>query len=542
MSKAKLILFFVVDGKNLEAQACFLAASIRKHMPADTTVLAYHRQDYTLSKFIVSYLESCNVTLIPLPGTGTNDPNPWSRPWPVGNKMLAKAQPRDCDISVYLDTDMVMLRPVDFEAELGDGEVLACVADFLTGDLDHPDKWQKIYNYFGLDVPEERLALLAGRKLKLPPFYNGGLCVFREGKIGKTREHFGEAWLKDCLAIDHAEGFDDERVGLDQTLYPVTIARTGVKFTRGPQALNYNVKPHSTAPGKDIAIAHYHRMPVILGLRPNVGYTAFKNIRDVLGLEMVRKVARKYAKEFFWTRSNLLVPEMIDRELQDGSLTNLSDLATAYGSDKGPKKNRYTELYQMLFSPFREKEINFLEMGLLIGGPEQGFDQDRSTLDCPSIRMWLEFFKNAKIHGLDVSDFSWFDHDRFSFFRCDMDKRENISSTTSEMPGMDIVLDDASHASHHQQYAFLEIFPKLKSGGLYVIEDLRWQPPHMERKGFTKTGELFYGFQTKKTFTHSNQNLANELNSLASDISGCFVFQENYDTKGRHQVAVIHKR
>ena len=43
---------------------------------------------------------------------------------------------------------------------------------------------------------------------------------------------------------------------------------------------------------------------------------------------------------------------------------SLSDLATVYGSDKGPSKHRYTELYDMLFRPFRDADIRFLEMGL----------------------------------------------------------------------------------------------------------------------------------------------------------------------------------
>jgi len=50
------------------------------------------------------------------------------------------------------------------------------------------------------------------------------------------------------------------------------------------------------------------------------------------------------------------------------------------------------------------------------------------------------------------------------------------------MPELDIIIDDASHASHHQQKGFLELFPKLKSGGLYIIEDLRWQPKGMEKE------------------------------------------------------------
>lgn len=221
---------------------------------------------------------------------------------------------------------------------------------------------------------------------------------------------------------------------------------------------------------------------------------------------------------------------------------NLTDLADRFGSDKGSTKHRYTELYQMLFLPYRKRKFNFLEMGLLIGGPEHGIDKDRVTNDLPSIRMWLEYFPSAHIHGLDISDFSWFEHERFDFFRCDMDTRENIREATKDMPQMEVIIDDASHASHHQQNAFLELFPRLKSGGLYVIEDMRWQPPMMEKPGITLTRDLFYGFQTNRYFTHSDPAVEAEFNAQTIDISGCFVFHAGYNSKKRGQVAVIHKR
>ncbi|QIK42321.1 class I SAM-dependent methyltransferase [Pontivivens nitratireducens] len=221
---------------------------------------------------------------------------------------------------------------------------------------------------------------------------------------------------------------------------------------------------------------------------------------------------------------------------------NLTDLADKYGSDKGSGKHRYTELYHMLFSPFRNRKITFLEMGLLIGGPEHGKDADRQTTDLPSIRMWLDYFTKARIVGLDVSDFSWFEHDRFDFVRCDMDDRANINEAIGRIGAPDIVIDDASHASHHQQNAFLEIFPLLPSGGLYIIEDLRWQPPPYEKAGITKTAALFQSWLHQRTFEHSDPTVAEQFNALAPDISGCFVFQAGYKKARRDQVAVIHKR
>lgn len=221
---------------------------------------------------------------------------------------------------------------------------------------------------------------------------------------------------------------------------------------------------------------------------------------------------------------------------------NLSDLADRFGSDKGSTKHRYAEPYHMLFQPLRARAVTFLEMGLLIGGPEHGVSADRATADLPSIRMWLEFFPKAKIIGLDVSDFSWFKHKRFAFHRCDMDVHENIAAAAARMPEPDVIVDDASHASHHQQHGFLELFPKLASGGFYIIEDLRWQPEAYERPGITMTAALFRGYSERRQFRHADPAMEAEFAALAPMISGCFVFQVRYDKTRRDQMAVIHKR
>jgi len=40
--------------------------------------------------------------------------------------------------------------------------------------------------------------------------------------------------------------------------------------------------------------------------------------------------------------------------------------------------------------------------------------------------------------------------------------------------GLDLVIDDASHLLHHTRESFEILFPKLRPGGLYVIEDYVW--------------------------------------------------------------------
>lgn len=225
-----------------------------------------------------------------------------------------------------------------------------------------------------------------------------------------------------------------------------------------------------------------------------------------------------------------------------GMIENLTVLADRYGSDKGSTKHRYTELYHLLFHAMRGRAITFLEMGLLIGGPELGGDADRKTADLPSVRMWLEYFPKAKIFGLDVSDFSWFKDKRFRFFRCDMEQRENIAVACQKMPKFDVILDDASHASHHQQFGFLELFGQLKSNGIYIIEDLRWQPDAYERPKFTKTAALFQSYLHDGKFSHKSPEIAEAFNALIPQLSGVFIHQVRFCKERRDQVLVVHKK
>ena len=232
-------------------------------------------------------------------------------------------------------------------------------------------------------------------------------------------------------------------------------------------------------------------------------------------------------------------------------MKTLTQLADEYGSDKGiiahgphNEAHKYSLIYDLLFSNLRSKEVRLLEMGLLIGGPENGRPADRETNDLPSIRMWLEFFPKAKITGLDISDFSWFEDNRFKFVKCDMNERQNIRDVLSELDNeYDVIIDDASHASTHQQFGFLELFPLLKKGGLYIIEDLHWQPKFYERQHQwpTKTGELFWSYIRGGEFEHKDKEIQCEFNSLKNEIGFCYIFPEGLCDHEKDKILVVHK-
>lgn len=164
-------------------------------------------------------------------------------------------------------------------------------------------------------------------------------------------------------------------------------------------------------------------------------------------------------------------------------MKSLTDLANQYKSDKGSEvgaKHNYTPIYEFLFRPYAEKSLKFLEIGLLRGGPELGGSVDRETFAPPSIQMWLDFFQSADVVGFDISDFSKFESQRFKFVRGDSGDTDALQRLVDEHGPFDIVIDDASHASFHQLKAFEVIFPTQPSGGMYIIEDLHWQPKDIE--------------------------------------------------------------
>jgi hypothetical protein len=149
--------------------------------------------------------------------------------------------------------------------------------------------------------------------------------------------------------------------------------------------------------------------------------------------------------------------------MPDGTVRmNLHQLAKRFGSDKGGI-HKYTRHYQRHFSPWRDMEINVLEIG--IGG------YARAGKGGASLRMWKEFFPNAQIYGLDIQDKSFVDEPRIRTFQGDQTDPAVLSAIADEADPLSIIIDDGSHRPPHVLETFRLLFPRLADGGLYVIED-----------------------------------------------------------------------
>ena len=158
------------------------------------------------------------------------------------------------------------------------------------------------------------------------------------------------------------------------------------------------------------------------------------------------------------------------------SKKSLTQLANQYNSDKGDTylcAHQYTKVYEFLIENYIEKiqnPVRLLEIGLNRDG----------THSTPSLNMWRDYLGDeAMIFGLDIyDDFKKFDklHKNTRIIIADQSSAKDLKTVCNYSDYFDIVIDDGYHASQHQQISFENLWPMVKSGGMYIIEDLHWQP------------------------------------------------------------------
>lgn len=159
---------------------------------------------------------------------------------------------------------------------------------------------------------------------------------------------------------------------------------------------------------------------------------------------------------------------------------NLGDIFTKYGSDK--HINGYTQFYQPFFWNIRNKEMNFLEIGIgtmitgvhssMVGYAQEGYKPGGS------LRSWRDFLSNSQIYGLDVQPDTQFVEDRIKTNLCDTSNPE-ASKLFLDNVGVkfDVILDDGSHWYENQLKTLTNFFPSLKDDGYYIIEDVYINSP-----------------------------------------------------------------
>lgn len=171
-------------------------------------------------------------------------------------------------------------------------------------------------------------------------------------------------------------------------------------------------------------------------------------------------------------------------------ISNLDKLASIHKTDKN-RYHFYTQHYQKHFNSYKFKKINLLEIG--VGGYENPLSGGES------LRMWKSFFPFAKIFSLDIYDKSFLQEKRIKIFKGSQVDEVFLEKICDKAGAFDLIIDDGSHINDHVIKSFEFLFPRLKTGGIYIIEDTQtsyWEEYGGTSTDFNRAGTIYHYFKS----------------------------------------------
>ena len=131
-----------------------------------------------------------------------------------------------------------------------------------------------------------------------------------------------------------------------------------------------------------------------------------------------------------------------------------------YWTDKGAEPDHgnaghdYLVTYEMILPQYKQADI-ILEIGVGCGG---------------SMYLWRDYFERARIIGLETNSGSLLrGEDRIMTL---LGSGTDPAFTDTLHWVFDVIIDDGSHRLEDQRKSLQLLWPKLKKGGLYCIEDV----------------------------------------------------------------------
>ena len=142
---------------------------------------------------------------------------------------------------------------------------------------------------------------------------------------------------------------------------------------------------------------------------------------------------------------------------------DLNFLFTHFNSLK--QEHDYSDFYTKKLEFLKEKEIDVLEIGTAKGD---------------GLASFYYYFPKSNLIGLDNNPFRLrYKSNRIRNIFTDVSSRQILKNLTNHLnQKFDLIIEDSSHKLIDQILCFVENFKNLKSGGIYVVEDLNFPDIH----------------------------------------------------------------
>lgn len=198
----------------------------------------------------------------------------------------------------------------------------------------------------------------------------------------------------------------------------------------------------------------------------------------------------------------------------------LNLLAALCGTDKYGAHD-YTPVYHEVMSRHRGRPVRLLEIG--VGGYQGGPGGD-------SLQMWASYFPKGRVYGIDAYDKTGLSRGRIEVLQCSQTDQLRLTDIGKTNGPFDFIIDDGSHFNSDQVESFRILWPFIKDGGTYVIEDV--QTSYWPAYGGGSLGSSEYGrscmsyFKGMADSVNAPEFLEPAATPLESSI-GCIAFHHN---------------
>lgn len=139
-------------------------------------------------------------------------------------------------------------------------------------------------------------------------------------------------------------------------------------------------------------------------------------------------------------------------------MITLDSVGKKYATDKSSEIHNYLIKYEKYLPFNRYSNISILEIGVYNGS---------------SLKLWKEYFSQSKILGIDIEpNCLQYKEDRINIEIGSQYDGEFLKKIGEKYDSFDLIIDDGSHLCPHIIFSFENLFHKLNSGGVYVVEDV----------------------------------------------------------------------
>jgi hypothetical protein len=149
-----------------------------------------------------------------------------------------------------------------------------------------------------------------------------------------------------------------------------------------------------------------------------------------------------------------------------GANVPLDYIGIEEATDKNSLIGNYLNHYENLFKSIQDEPFNLVEIGVLDGA---------------SLRTWERFFSRATLVGVDIDPKCLaYAHDRVKIVIGSQDDLELLHRVVTDYAPF-VFIDDGSHRSDHIIFTFERMFPLLRPGGYYIVEDMHFHEREEDR-------------------------------------------------------------